>query len=383
MNWVILTGSYPPDEGGIADYTLVLAKRLAEAGDRVWLWSGPETRVGERPLVEGVEVLRLGSHFTPRGLLELERQLRKVPPPYRILVQYVPQAFGPRVHSRFRGLPAWFCLWLLLRKPANTTVMMHETLVSAEAGSDWRARLLHYVTRLMLRWLAKAADRIFLSTEAWLPQVLPLARPGVPVTALPVPSNVAESYDADLASQLRAEVLGDGTLLLGHFGTYREPVSDLIAKLVPHLLANDRGRHFLLIGSGSEQFRAALIAQYPELAARVTATGALSGDAIATRIGACDLMVQPYPDGVTSRRGTLMAAVALAKAVISNDGDITEQRWRDAGCIAMVDRYDPALYLERVDSLIARGAMQDLGRAGYAFYTRYCSSQCSADAIRR
>ena len=377
MNWVVLTGSYPPDEGGIADYTFVIAKRLAEAGSHVWIWSGPEVSGGHRPLIDGVTLFRLRSHFTPASLPALEEALKLVPKPYEILVQYVPQPFGPRSHSRFRGLPMWFCLWLLWRKPAPTTVMIHETVVNANEGGGWRERVLHHATRWMLKWLAQAADRIFLSTEAWLPAVKPLARPQTPVAALPVPSNVAETYDAARAAAIR----GGRELVLGHFGTFREPVTGLIQALIPELLSDSR--HMLLIGSGSDVFLKQFVALHPDLAGRLTATGALPPDEIAAHIGACDLMVQPYPDGVTSRRGTLMAAVALAKPVVTNDGAATEAVWRDSRAISMVERFDPLLYRAKVDAMIAAGALENLGRAGHAFYNRYCSSEHTAAALEQ
>ena len=377
MHWVVLTGSYPPDEGGIADYTFVIVKRLAELGSRVQIFTGPEATGGEPPILDGVTVHRLASHFTPFALLALERDLARIPHPYEILIQYVPQAFGPRAHSRFRGLPMWFCLWLKWRSPALTTVMLHETLVHAQADSGWRDRILHHATRWMLTWLAQAADRIFLSTEAWRAEVTPLARPGTLIEVLPVPSNVAETYDAIRAACIRA----DNCLLLGHFGTYREPVSGLILQLIPVLLTP--GRRMLLIGSGSQDFLDQLLRDYPHLKDRLTATGALPSDEIAAHIAACDLMIQPYPDGVTSRRGTLMAAVALAKPVLTNDGAATEAVWRDSGAVAMVSHFDVAQYGAKLDELIDAGKLHDLGHAGHAFYSRHCSSQRTAAALER
>ncbi len=377
MHWVVLTGSYPPDEGGIADYTFVIVKRLTELGSRVQIFTGPEVTGGLSPVLNAVSVHRLASHFTPFALLALERELASIPEPYEILVQYVPQAFGPRAHSRFRGLPMWFCLWLKWRSPARTTVMIHETLVHAGPGAGWRDRILHHATRWMLGWLAQAADRIFLSTDAWRTEVAPLARPGTPIETLPVPSNVAETYDATRAASIRA----DNTLLLGHFGTYREPVSGLIRQLIPALLT--AGRRMLLIGSGSQEFLDPFLKDYPQLTEHLTATGALPSDEIAAHIAACDLMIQPYPDGVTSRRGTLMAAVALAKPVLTNDGAATEAVWRDSGAIAMVSHFDVAQYSARLDELIDGGKLNDLGHAGHAFYTSYCSSQRTAAALER
>ncbi len=376
MNWVVLTGSYPPDQGGIADYTFVLVKRLAQLGSRVWVFTGPGDPSGPHPEIDGVTVKRLPAHFTPAALLALESQIAALPQPREILVQYVPQAFGPRANSRFYGLPLWLCAWLNWRKPGKVTVMLHETVVTAAPGSGLNQRILHHVTRSMLRQLAQAADRIFLSTAAWLPEVSPLARRGTPIATLPVPSNVAESYDAAEADAIH----GPPGLLLGHFGTFREPQASLLRQLIPYLVTENR--RMLLIGSGAAAFLTDLLTTHPALASQITATDSLPADAVAAHIGACDLMIQPYPDGVTSRRGTLMAAIALAKPAVSNDGEATESLWRNSGAIAMVERFDPALYATMVDQLVTPGKLDALGRAGYDFYRQHCSLDHTVSALR-
>ncbi len=376
MNWVVLTGSYPPDEGGIADYTFVVANHLAQLGDRVWIFTGPGVDPGQPSPIDGVTLKRLPTHFTPSSLVALESAIAALPQPREILVQYVPQAFGPRAHSRFYGLPLWFCFWLKWRKPAKVSVMLHETIVNAAPGAPPLQRLLHHLTRWMLAWLCQAADRLFLSTEAWRAQVAPWVRPGAPVVVLPVPSNVAVSYDAAQADSIHGPV----GLLLGHFGTFREPQVGLIRQLIPHLLTSNR--RMLLIGSGGDLFLKDLLIANPALATRVAATGALPGEAIAAHIGACDLMIQPYPDGVTSRRGTLMAAIALAKPVVTNDGDLTEPLWRDSGAVAIVPRFDPELYAAKVDELATPGKLAALGLAGRDFYRRHCSIERTVAALK-
>src|SRR5262249_37568110 len=90
--WVILTGEYPPQPGGVADYTRLLARGLAQAGDRVHVWSGPCS--APTPVDSGVHVHRLPGRFGPASLVQLHRELGRLPGPYRLLVQYVPHAFG-------------------------------------------------------------------------------------------------------------------------------------------------------------------------------------------------------------------------------------------------------------------------------------------------
>jgi hypothetical protein len=67
--WHIVTGEYPPANGGVSDYTRLVARGLAARGDEVHVWA-PGTASG---LVRdaGVEVHALPGMFGPRALREL------------------------------------------------------------------------------------------------------------------------------------------------------------------------------------------------------------------------------------------------------------------------------------------------------------------------
>jgi hypothetical protein len=39
VTWHILTGEYPPQPGGVSDYTRQLARALVDAGDSVEVWA--------------------------------------------------------------------------------------------------------------------------------------------------------------------------------------------------------------------------------------------------------------------------------------------------------------------------------------------------------
>src|ERR1039458_7660687 len=92
-SWHLITGEYPPELGGVADYSRLVARGLSAAGDEVLVTAPFSVASGVDD--RGVEVRRLGDHFGIRGLAQLERLLgaRRGD---RILVQYVPHAFGMR-----------------------------------------------------------------------------------------------------------------------------------------------------------------------------------------------------------------------------------------------------------------------------------------------
>src|SRR5262249_49065983 len=93
VRWHIVTGEYPPQAGGVSDYTRLVARGLALAGDCVDVWAPPCD--SESPECDsGVTVRRLPDHYGPRSLRVLNRELDVLPGPRRLLVQYVPHAFG-------------------------------------------------------------------------------------------------------------------------------------------------------------------------------------------------------------------------------------------------------------------------------------------------
>jgi len=117
-HWHIITGEYPPQPGGVSDYTHLVARELTHSGDEVDVWA-PECLGSQDDLETGIRVHRLPGHFGPRALAVLDRAIASGRHE-RILVQYVPHAFGLKAMN----LP--FCYWLYARRRWNIDVMFHE-----------------------------------------------------------------------------------------------------------------------------------------------------------------------------------------------------------------------------------------------------------------
>ncbi|HVA40408.1 MAG TPA: glycosyltransferase, partial [Candidatus Binataceae bacterium] len=150
--WHIISGEYPPQEGGVADYTRLVALKLVARGDRVHVWAPAVT--GAEPADAGVEVHRLPGGFGPRSLAALGRALDGAVPG-QILVQYVPQGFG------MRGMNLPLCLWLFARRRAGITVMFHEVAVALAWQQPMRHNVIGVVNRAMAFVLTRAARRCF------------------------------------------------------------------------------------------------------------------------------------------------------------------------------------------------------------------------------
>jgi glycosyltransferase involved in cell wall biosynthesis len=374
--WHILTGEYPPQPGGVSDYTRLVACALAAAGDEVHVWAPGKGLV---PCPDaGVTVHRLSGNFGPRALGELASGLRRYGQNRRLLVQYVPHAFG------YKAMNVWLPLWLKLRgRQEHIWVMFHEVCISWGWPKSFKQFILGGVTRLMARLTCRAAERAFISIPKW-EALLPaprLARQRP--TWLPVPSNIHTRVDPALRQATRARLaLAPGQLVIGHFGTVGGGVASLLTDPFVGLLRADVRRLGLLMGHSSKDYAEDLRRRYPDLGARLRATGSLEGGALATHLSVCDLLLQPYPDGVTTRRGSLMAGLALGLPIVTTEGFLSEPVWRTSRAVALTACQPAALAGAAEELLADGGARRQLGQRAAQFYQDCFSLEHTVHLLR-
>ena len=375
LNWHIITGEYPPVCGGVGDYTRAVACALVAAGDEVHVWTPSiDGRLTPDP---GVRLHPLARGYGPRGLGELSRRLNALPGPKRILLQYVPHAFG------MRAMNVPFCAWVAALRDAEVWVMFHEVALPWERIWRWKANVGAAVTRLMANILLARADRVLISIQWWTTYLRGMA-PAWRGTAtwLPIPSNVPVAVSASNRERAEARLrcLAPGTKVVGHFGMCGSLVTPLLRVAVRQILGAGSDRAALFVGRNSEAFVREL-EQDAAVRGRVIATGELEPSDIAAHLLACDVLIQPYPDGVSSRRTTIMAGLALGRPVVTNEGWLSEPLWRDDGAVELVSSV--ADFGKAVEALLAdpRRA-ESLGQRGRDLYLRCFSLDRTVDALR-
>jgi glycosyltransferase involved in cell wall biosynthesis len=328
--WHIVTGEYTPAPGGVADYTRSVAAALASSGDEVHVWA-PSPPSGQ-PFASdpGVTIHALTHGFGPLGLLQLRRGLRAHRGPRRVLLQYVPHAFG----ARAMNVP--LCAFLRSLREDEVWVLFHEVAVPWGELREWKQNVIAAVNRWMARLLVARADRIFVTVPAWERLLRRIAPACPPATWLPVPSNVPLEVPIAQVRALR-EKLGaaPGAAVIGHFGNHPYTTAT-VARAMGALLLRDERRIALFIGRGGEAIARDLGADR-RFDRRVVATGGIELREIATHLSACDVLVQPYGDGVSGRRTSLMAGLALGRPIVTNVGAQTESIWRESMAVSLVD----------------------------------------------
>ena len=376
---MILTGEYPPQSGGVSDYTQLVTEGLAAAGDEVAVYAPPQG-IDLDSAPAGVRVFRLPDRFGLRGLRRLDRKLARDRPD-RILIQYVPHAYGLKAMN----LP--FAAWVAARarRVAPVWVMFHEVAFPF-VRRPLRHNLLAIVNRVMARTIAGAADRVLVSIPSWgqlLSQVCPRARPA---EWLPVPCIVAAVADTGAVAAARSRHAPDpATPLVGHFGTFGRLITDLLEPAIAGLLRTDPRARVLLIGRGSERYHSQIGAAHPDLAWRVAGTGELPPVEVAAHLRACDLLLQPYPDGVSSRRTSVMAGLANRVPIVTNLGDLSEPLWAESTGVTVVPAPDPTALASAAVEVLALSSESRLalGARGAQLYHSQFSLERTIARLRQ
>jgi hypothetical protein len=380
VRWHIVTPELPPDCGGVGDYTAQIAEGLARTGDDVAVYS-PPAAARWKP-TETLEVVTLGDRFGMRSIRELSSRIER-DGRSRLLVQYVPAVFGRR------GTNVAFCRWLLSRRHAgvDVRVMFHEPYLYLR----WRPD--HIVTaftqRAMAAILLDAANQLYLSTDTWRRYLARFGPRAVQdAVTLPIPSAIPSVDSSHAVNATRNASIGSSTYLVGHFGSYGSHIAPILERTFRDLLSTDSRVAVLCTGSGSDRFVKSFGRGHPKFLSRVTAVGRASAHDISVQLQACDVLVQPYPDGVTTRRTSVMAGLANGRAVVSSDGKLTEDVWRTTRCVALAPAGDAAalshMTRDLLDDIAARNALQSRAASTYAscFALRHTIEALRADRLQ-
>ena len=358
-----VTSEYPPMLGGVSDYTHQIATELARKGIAVHVW-GPSgiTAQSGSPVVVHAEL----GQFRSADLRRAGSLIDTFPSPRRLIVQWVPHGYGRRAMN----LP--FCVWLWRRAVAGDSIelIVHEPFVTFSGGA--RQYALAGVQRVMTLMLLSAARRVWVTTEAWTPLLEPyLSTRATRIESLPVPSSLAPA-DPAAVDRVRTRYAPGDTKLVGHFGTHGSFVTPLLEGVFPLVAAANASARFLLIGTDSEEFQSALVANHRDLAGRVSATGALHTHDLPAHIGACDVLLQPYADGVTTRRTSTMAGLFARVPVVSTSGKLTEGLWFAEAPLKLAPVNDPRAIADHVLQLLDDPAeRRRQADAARAFYDRW------------
>lgn len=304
MKIAMISGEYPPMPGGVGDFTRILSQHLRAHGHEVALLS----RAGASS--ESLPLYTVGG-WGPKSLHQIRALLRRVKPDV-VNLQFQTAAFNMSPFIHF--LPK------LVSAPVVTTF------------HDLRFPYLFPKAGPLRNWIVKhlaysSAGVITTNHED------ELRLPALPKRSLiPIGSNIKCRV---LNAQERAacrERLGatDETFLLGHFGFVKaikglDYLIDALARV--RRAGNDLrlvfigGRSNTVDGGEDDEYLRELDKRINELglAPALHWTGYLPEADVAACLNSIDLMVLPFADGASYRRGSLIAAVNQGCAILTTE----------------------------------------------------------------
>lgn len=376
MHILFVTGEYPPMRGGVGDYTRALALALHDLGARVSvLTSQRAVQPHCTDFDECVRVLPAIERWDWRILQiapELAHELRAD----WVHVQYQTAAYG--MHPAVNFAP---CLWK--RKGVRTAWTYHDLLpmyLFPKAG------------RFLRRWVtevpARCAELVITTTET---DRLALLQHRIEAVAIPIGSNIVsvQLSEAERRARRRRRGYADHHLVIGFFGFLNQSKGGVeLVETLRRLRGKRNDVRLLMIGDkvgASDQtnqtyFRKVetLIRKY-QLSELVQWTGAEPDSEVAADLNACDVVLLPFADGASLRRGTLMAALANGCAIVTT---------RPLAPLPELQHEREVLYTEIGDAdamaeAVLRLAHDPVLRARLQNYARRASAQFGWEEIAR
>ncbi|NDJ60030.1 MAG: glycosyltransferase [Chloroflexi bacterium] len=310
----IVTGEYPPMQGGVGAYSRILAHMLREQGHTVYVLSRAETHDDTISLTN--TITRWGPHS-----LRIARRWAQAHNLDIVNLQFQTAAYtlSPWIH------------WLpdALDHPVVTTFHdLRFPYLFPKAGPlrDW----------IVMRLARRSAGVIATNHEdhARLDHL--------PCTALiPIGSNIRAALPAAFdRGYWRAQAgATPGDFLLAYFGLINR--SKGIETLLESLAALHKASipvRLVMIGAGagsSDPTNRTYIAEIEALIERlglsaiIHQTGYVDNEAVAAYLSAADVVVLPFTDGASYRRGSLMAGLHYGCTIVTTTPHIPIPGFRD------------------------------------------------------
>ena len=323
MKIALLSAAFPPDLDGIGDYTWWLSCELVRQGHQVSVFTS-EGPIRQSP--EGVAVVQFFNTNDARTSPDLASAVAATMISYDwLVVQYNPFGYGKR----------GFCPWLprTLRKIRRSqpslriAVMFHETMVPRW---PWRFALMRLWQRPIFRQMCRLSNVLFVSTERWLPEVRS-ARPSGPVFHLAVGSNVP-LHEISQAEARRSLGIPINARVVGIFGAaHVSRLVEWIAEGAAALAADGMpSRETIVLYVGSDGVEIKKVCASWRL--RVVDRGKQASSQVGLNLRAMDMLLTPFADGVSTRRGSVMAALQHGIPVATTVRSWTDGVLRGGGC---------------------------------------------------
>jgi glycosyltransferase involved in cell wall biosynthesis len=357
----LITGEYPPMQGGVGDFTRELATAMSTLGHIPHVITRRLRDAPPQETLNGVHVHRMMPHWGWDARKRISAFMR-VQPVDALNLQY--QAAAYQMHPAINLLPG------ALARRIPTVVTFHDLRVPylfPKAGPlRWKAIVA----------MAKGASACIVTNAEDLDT---LRREGVTRAHLvPIGSNVAPRPlpGFDRAVWLRSHGIDPALTLIGYFGFMNDSKGgDTLMHALAELRSHGAHAGVLHIGGqtgDSDPTNAAYVQRLRALGAKNGAgpywieTGFLDDAGVSAAFACCTAMALPYRDGASFRRGTLMAALAHGQAIVTTVPRVAVPVFEDGRNMLLIPADAPSALADALARLCADAALLAQLRQGAA-----------------
>lgn len=305
-----IAGEYPPMQGGVGAFTREVAREMANTGHKVFVFTRTQVQIADEDGISIYPVVgdKWGWNTIPRIKTWIAENQIEI-----INIQFQTAAFN--MHPAIHWTPHWI-------KSVPVVVTFHDLRIPylfPKAGPI-RDRIVKKIARDADAVISTDREDEARLRQTWhIPNVcwIPI---GSNVTTTPPPQYDRQAFRAQLG-------VGDQDLLISYFGFLNESKGGLVlVEALAYLVEQGIPAHLVMIGgrAGSSDptnvrygERVDALIDKHNLSNRVHWTGFVEDDMVSANFLASDLTALPYLDGVSLRRGTLMAALAHGRAIIT------------------------------------------------------------------
>lgn len=365
MHILFVTGEYPPMRGGVGAYTATLATALKAEGVDVSVLSAPEAAEATK---RGAPIPVYGQpHWQPTIWHTIPRLGQRLGATW-IHVQYQTAAFA--MNPSINLAPHWWRHYRTHNSKASASHLKvawtyHDLLVPylfPKAGAQLR------------RWVtarpAHTADLPIVTNEADSEQLI--REEQITPVKIPIGSNiVAHTLDEEERLARRQQRgYSDDQLVIGYFGFLNRSKGGLtLIRTLDELVQRGYDAQLLMIGDrvgASDPTNFAYLHEVETLIGerglgkRVRWTGHQPEREVSADLAAIDILLMPYADGASLRRGTLMAGLAHGCAIITTEPDGALPELVDGRDLIFVPRENvPKAAANAVERLVANPVLQE------------------------
>jgi len=361
----LITGEFPPMQGGVGDFTRELGRAFASLGHDVHVVTRHLPQAPAHEVRDGMQIHRVISAWGWDVRRRLEAFAR-VHPIDVYNLQY--QAAAYQMHPAVNLLPA------ALTPHIPTVVTFHDLRVPylfPKAGPlRWKA----------IMTMAHGAAACIATNDEDLEV---LRREGVARAHLaPIGSNIAPRTlpDFDRAAWLRAHSLDPRRLWIGYFGFMNESKGgETLMRALALLRSRGVDAAVLHIGGStgdSDPTNAAYAQKLRALGAELGCadawheTGFLDEAAVSAGFAACTAVALPYRDGASYRRGTLMAALAHGAAIVTTAPRVSVPVFVDGASMLLTPPDAPVALADALQRIFTDDSLRSRLQLGAAELSR-------------